>query len=53
LRPKTIRYGDGPDCQPSTKRAPAGGSTWCIDDADAKLRRLIREGFEEGIPGEQ
>ena len=24
-----------------------------FDDADAELRRLIREGFEQGIPGEQ
>ena len=24
-----------------------------FDDADADLRRLIREGFERGIPGEQ
>jgi hypothetical protein len=30
---------------------------WCaggaFDPADAELRRLIREGFERGIPGEQ
>jgi hypothetical protein len=24
-----------------------------FDEADADLRRLIREGFERGIPGEQ
>jgi hypothetical protein len=24
-----------------------------LDDADAELRRLIREGFKHGIPGEQ
>jgi hypothetical protein len=24
-----------------------------FDEADAELRRLIREGFEYGIPGEQ
>jgi hypothetical protein len=24
-----------------------------FDEADAELRRLIREGFESGIPGEQ
>jgi len=24
-----------------------------FDDADAELRRLIREGFEQGLPGEQ
>jgi hypothetical protein len=24
-----------------------------FDDADAELRRLIREGFNQGIPGEQ
>jgi hypothetical protein len=24
-----------------------------FDDTDAELRRLIREGFERGIPGEQ
>ncbi len=24
-----------------------------LDDADAELRRLIREGFDSGIPGEQ
>jgi hypothetical protein len=24
-----------------------------FDEADAELRRLIREGFERGIPGEQ
>ena len=24
-----------------------------VDAADAELRRLIREGFEHGIPGEQ
>jgi hypothetical protein len=24
-----------------------------FEDADAELRRLIREGFEHGIPGEQ
>ena len=30
-------------------RTPGGA----FDDADAELRRLIREGFESGIPGEQ
>jgi hypothetical protein len=24
-----------------------------VDDADGELRRLIREGFEQGIPGEK
>jgi hypothetical protein len=24
-----------------------------VDEADAELRRLIREGFEQGIPGEK
>jgi hypothetical protein len=47
----------------SCAACPAPGNCWrsiatarrgaAFDDADAELRRLIREGFERGIPGEQ
>jgi hypothetical protein len=42
------RLGGAPRSRPSG--ANAGGA---FDDADAELRRLIRGGFERGIPGEQ
>ena len=38
------------NCWRSIATARRGGA---FDDADAELRRLIREGFEYGIPGEQ
>lgn len=41
---------------PTSRAVAASGSErrrLAFDDAGAQLRRLIREGFEQGIPGEQ